>query len=202
MGYDGLAVSCNRIACPDMVGGAPAESLTYEYDVEKSKEYLAAAGYPDGLDIGEIITIGGGYYEKMAVACQAYLEAVGIRATVVPLDSATCGNRARANDYELCVTGHPLTADYNFLREKWHSGSNTATHNDYNDPYIDEMFDKGAAELDPAKRAEIYAELDQYLMDYATTVPIFHKTFCWAYDPDLTFSAGCNNYYIYDWQWN
>ena len=149
-----------------------------------------------------MIVIGGGYYEKMAVAIQGYLEAVGIHTSIVPLDSATVGNRCRSNDYELTPTGHPLASDYNFMREKWHSASNTATHNDFNDPYIDEMFDKGAAELDPEKRKEIYAELDPYLMQYCTNVPIFHKVACWAWDKDLTFTANPNFYYIYEWSWN
>ena len=202
MAYDGLAIVTDRLADPAMVFGAPEESVTFNYDPEKSKELLAEAGYPDGLDIGEITVAAGGYYEKMAIAIQAYLEAVGIHGEVVTYDSATVGNKARGDDYEILVSGHPLTADYNFFREKWHSASNAATHNDVNDPWIDEMFEKGAAEQDPEKRKEIYAELDAYLADLCLYPPIFHKTFCWAYDQDLTFSAGPNQYYVYDWQWN
>ena len=202
MGYDGLAVVCNRIADPAFVFGAPEEGTIFEYDPEKAKQYLADAGYPDGLDIGEITVAGGGYYEKMAIAIQGYLETVGIHGEIVTYDSATVGNKARGNDYEILVSGHPLTSDYNFLREKWHSASNSATHNDVNDPYIDEMFDKGAAELNPEKRKEIYAELDKYLSEYCLYPTMFHKTMCYAYDKNLTFSAVPSNYYVYNLKWN
>lgn len=201
MAYDGLAVVTDRLADPLYVFGAPEEGFTWNYDPELSKELLAEAGYPDGLDIGEITVAGGGYYEKMAVAIAGYLDAVGIHGQVVTYDSATVGNKSRGNDYEIAVSGWPLTSDYNFFREKWHSESNAATHNDVNDNYIDDMFDKGAAELDPEKRKEIYAELDTYLAEYCLYIPIFHKTSCWAFDPDLNFSSGLNNYYIYNWSW-
>lgn len=62
------------------------ESLTdyYTYDVEKAKELLAQAGYPDGFDM--TITVPSNYQPHMDTAevLVQQLAAVGVRATIQP----------------------------------------------------------------------------------------------------------------------
>ena len=57
----------------------------YGYDVERAKELLADAGYPDGFDI-EVCTVTLPSYVLLAEAVQAMLGDAGIRMTVRQLD--------------------------------------------------------------------------------------------------------------------
>jgi len=41
------------------------------------------------------------------------------------------------------------------------------------DPEIDELLDQGASESDPQKRKEIYAQIQQYMIDRAIILPIY-----------------------------
>lgn len=200
--YDGLAVSCNRIADPAFVFGAPEDGLVYEYDPDKAIELLAEAGYPDGVDLGEFQSVNSSFYPKIVNTVAAFLEDVGIHTHIVSYENAALTPMLRAGEWTIVAQGHAGTADYNFMRNYFHSSAAATQHYVFNDPKIDELFDKGAAESDPAKRAEYYAELDTILSGEAYYIPLFHKTMLFAWDKDLNFSSGPQYYYIKDWSWN
>lgn len=50
-----IGQKANSIYPPGVPGYAPSNTLPYEYNVEKAKEYLAKAGYPNGKGLPELI---------------------------------------------------------------------------------------------------------------------------------------------------
>ena len=58
----------------------------YPYDPEKAKQLLKEAGYPNGFDAGEITS--GPPYHALAEGIANYLQAVGIRIKVRPMERA------------------------------------------------------------------------------------------------------------------
>ena len=50
--YEGLATPAYHMMHPEYIFGASEDNFKFTYDPEKAKEYLAKAGYPDGVDIG------------------------------------------------------------------------------------------------------------------------------------------------------
>ena len=68
----------------------------YEYDVERAKELMAEAGYPDGLD--EPVTLyaaNSSPYSTIAPMIQQYLSVIGIEVEIVTRDEATLKPTAR-----------------------------------------------------------------------------------------------------------
>src|SRR5690606_25502307 len=49
-----------------------------------------------------------------------------------------------------------------------------------NDPEIDEMLEQGRAEADPAKRTQLYLELEQKLMEMAVCAPLVDELSVWV----------------------
>lgn len=72
---------------------------------------------------------------------------------------------------------------------------------DYDAKWILQQYNKGAAELDKAKREKIYFELEEYIARTACYIPVFYKTNPYAWNKNLNVKLDLNYYYIYDWSW-
>ncbi len=203
---DGYAVVAKSMIRPVYNTGAPAETLAYEYDPAKAQEYLAKSGYKNGVDIGTITVVAGGYFEKMAQILQADLAAVGIKGTIRRMENAASLAAYRAQDYDIAVTGNPLFGDYNFFRSMVDSkmvGSFLVKFEGDQFDYkrFDSLFAEGVQELDPVKRIAIYTELDKLVMDTACYLPIFHKTLPLVWVKGLNLTNYHTNPQIFEWKW-
>lgn len=71
---------------PNNVWSTPTDLDGYSYDPERAKEYLKAAGYPDGFEM--VIYYGaGGDDEEICTLAQSYLAEVGIDAKLELIDT-------------------------------------------------------------------------------------------------------------------
>src|SRR5947207_7058216 len=145
------------------------------YDPAKAKELLAAAGFPKGFDAGPFTVDSS--YSNMAEAAVDYLQQVGIRCKLVPMERAAFAS-AYAN--KKLTTGVFRAASGAF--------GNTATRlasfvvkggsNVYGSyPDIDELYPLQADELDPKKRAAILEKMQRLVHDKAMTAPIWELAF-------------------------
>jgi peptide/nickel transport system substrate-binding protein len=82
MGY-GFMYANNQMTPPQMAS-FNADLPTREYNVQKAKDLLAAAGHPNGFNT-TIITMGGA--EKNALAIQEFLRAINIEANIELVDN-------------------------------------------------------------------------------------------------------------------
>ncbi len=80
--YRGLFVPASQIRIPGAIGYNPAVK-GYPYNPKKAKELLTQAGYPNGFKTK--ITYRTADDEKLFVAMQGYLKAVGIDAALEPI---------------------------------------------------------------------------------------------------------------------
>ena len=203
---DGYAVIAKSMIRPGYNTGAPTDTFQYEYDPEKAKEYLAKSGYQNGVDIGTITVVAGGYFEKMAQILQADLAAVGIKGTIRRMENAASLAAYRVQDYDIAVTGNPLTGDYNFYRAMVDShmvGSFLVKFEGDKFDYkrFDRLFEEGVQELDPVKRMAIYTELDKAVMDTACYLPMFHRTLPLIWVKGLSLTNYHTNPQVFEWKW-
>jgi len=204
---DGLTVLANHMIRPGYNVGAPAETLVFEHDPAKAKEYLAKAGFPNGVDVGTITTVSGGYFELVAQILQADLAAVGITSTIRRMENAASLAAYRSQDYDIAVTGNPLFGDYNFFRSMVDSnmvGSFLVRFQGDQFDYqrFDRLFAEGIQEMDPVKRQVIYTELDRLVMETACYLPIFHRTLPIVWVKDLIVPLNYHtNPQVFEWRW-
>ena len=209
--YGGLTEIAHGMFNPTYVFGAPSDPIEYEYDLDKAKEYLVKAGYPDGVDIGKILCIGGGYHEKNCIVLQADLAKIGITVAIEPMEQAAAIAQAATGDFDLFTCGYSCQSDYDFWRAITHTESNANGFVKFADApaelglnadKIDALYEQASVELDRDVRKKLYKELDDTLMETVTYLPIFYRSSTYAWNKDLNTVLHSNYYYVYDFSWN
>lgn len=206
-GFDGLATEADYLEIPAFNIGAPESEIVYNYNVEKAKELLAEAGYADGVDVGTLMYASSGYWPKLAQVIQSNLAAVGIKCELVAGETAALLVQARAQEFDLYISGASSYGDYDNIRRRFYSSLEGAYFVKYEGdkfPWqeMDALIDESCAQTDPAKRLEMNAELNDMIMETATYLPVIHKVQPYAWNADLNVVNQPNYYCVYDWSWN
>lgn len=203
--YEGMAEEAYHMMHPEYIFGASEDAFHFENDAAKVKEYLTKAGYPDGVDIGTIQVLNSLYYPKLAQAIQSQLAEYGITCTLEMGETSFFVTGWRAGDFNILISGFNAVLDYDYFTRYTSPAVPTSflkyEGTEYDADWILEMYNKGAAEMDPDKRKATYKELDDYIARSACYVPIFHKTLLYAWDPDLEVKLDLNNYFVSEWRW-
>jgi peptide/nickel transport system substrate-binding protein len=160
-----------------------------EKDVERAKQYLADAGYPDGgIQIGTIVSQGE-YATSVAEAqsLQAQLAEVGIDLQIEAMEIGTYVDRWLAPDFDTAVALNGGRPDPDVMYGRYFpSTGNLNQIASYNSPELDELFARGKATSDPAERQQIYDEISRVLEDNAVWLWMFSSYNYAATTEDVT----------------
>ena len=160
----------------------------YEYDPEKAKALLAEAGWSDTDGDGVLEKNGEKFvfthaawrpFERdYAPLIQQFLKAVGIQMEIQTVsDYATIQVLRQGGEAQSLIYG---SIDYEpgELFQYWHSNRFPPAGQNvwfYANERVDDLLQQGQMEFDVAKRAAIYREVQQYIMEEAATIPLhFH----------------------------
>jgi peptide/nickel transport system substrate-binding protein len=170
----------------------------YPYDVAKAKQMLTAAGYPNGFQIN-LYTCPrspGAQLPDIGLAVATYWEGVGIKVKVVPTDYPTirsAWNAGKANDmFWTHIAQPPLSKD--------DSGTLTAGYTDksvfatFTSKELDAKTAAALNEPDPAKRADLMADIYSYLIDQADYIYLVTVNEPYAANPIIAKWPTCFNY--------
>lgn len=152
------------------------DSLTnyYTYDVEKAKELLTEAGYPDGFAM--TITMPSNYPQHVQTGevIAEQLKAVGITATIEQVDwnntwiPDVYGNR----NFQSTVVGFDTsTLTARGMLERWTSDHGKNMIN-FNNAEYDELFRQAAACIDDGEQTALYKQMERILTEQAANVYI------------------------------
>ncbi len=180
--YEGLAQPTYLMCNPYSFGCSEEQFKNpYPYDLDKAKELLAEAGYPDGLDLGQMTVIGSSYHEKYAQVWQESLEKIGVKIEIVASESAVADTVN--HDYITATMGEQFTADMAYTSLFYVMDNKCA----YDNAEVAALYKEGEKELDPDKRAEIYSKIIDIVYDEAPCIPIFNKQVPWVWAKGLNF---------------
>lgn len=159
--FNGIGAPIWGIAIPEgYMGYSEAKKDYFSHDVEKAKELMAKAGYPDGFEARLLASSQYAFHQNTAVALQSELAKIGIRITLDLPDWATRMSKAGNADYDFAVLGSlGEIADPDWLTNYYYGGEKLVRTNNspyFDDPEIDALLDKGRATVDPAERAKVY----------------------------------------------
>lgn len=145
----------------------------YTYDVEKAKQLLAEAGYPDGFEMD--ITVPSNYQPHVDTAevIAQQFKAIGVTVNIKSVDWETWLNDVYlGRNYQSTVIGvdaSMMTARAMLERFTSDSGSNFTN---FSDPEYDSIFKEAIACTDDALQVELYGELQTILTKDAANLYI------------------------------
>ncbi len=147
-----------------------AKVTTYPFDVAKAKKLLAESGYK-GETIRMLPIPFGEVWKRLAEMARQNLIQAGFKVETISADLAGTVARQGSWDFDLTFTylyqsGDPaLGVSRNYISSEIKKGSTFNNVGGYQNPKVDALFERGSLERDPAKRAEIYAEVQRILSD-------------------------------------
>ena len=145
----------------------------YPHSVEKAKELLAQAGYPDGFDM--TISVPNNYQPHMDTAevVAEQLREAGINVTIQPVEWSTWLDTIyNGRQFQATVVGVDaanMTARAMLERFTSDSGKNLIN---YNTPAYDALFQQAINAQDEATQTDLYKQMETMLADTAANVYI------------------------------
>lgn len=146
----------------------------WSYDPEKAKALLAEAGYPDGFDCTLLATSTYGMHQDTASVVQAYLQVIGVNATLDLPDWGTRVTAGKEGKYDIAVHG---TAGYyndpDSVYALLHSSNPSYLQSfGFKSERIDDLLVRGRQESDLEKRKAIYQDLASAYFEEVPQVPL------------------------------
>ena len=157
----------------------------FNYDVDRAKSLMAEAGYPDGGIETTLTYASGTPYEQIATVIQANLAAIGINATLEPMETATLKSACVDGTQEMFLWRWNEDSKVDFVyRDLFYTGSGSNYHH-YSDTKVDGLIDTVATEKDQDKRLAASQGLQEYLADACPQVPLYLANLVIAYNKNL-----------------
>ncbi len=154
-----------------MVWAYNDELTGYEYDVEKAKELLAEAGYPDGFSTTIMTNEGNQQRADVAIIVQSALKEIGIEVEIQTLEWTKYLETTENGEHDMFILGWvTVTGDPDYgLYPLFHSSTYGAAGNRtfWSTPEVDELLDEARTSNDPAVREANYKEVQQIVAEEA-----------------------------------
>ncbi|MCI4457432.1 MAG: ABC transporter substrate-binding protein [Desulfurococcaceae archaeon] len=203
--YDGIirdilkggAMKVQTIIPYPLLGFNPA--TPYYRDVNKAKQLLAEAGYPNGFDIELAYPAGAHPQEEIAQKIQRDLAEVGIRVTLRPMASAEMYQKYRQQSLQLVLAGwgsdYPdpdnnakAFGDYRIKQLAW--------RNMWYDDEVADLVEKAYRELDRSTREALYKQITDYILEHGPYAVLYQvvqyvamRTWVENFVPDPSFGT-------------
>ncbi len=172
--YNNVGTKANSPLGPKVFGYSP-EVKTYPYDLNKARELLSEAGYPNGFRT-TIWTYDRKDRVNVAEVVQSQLKGIGIDVEVKVMEYGAFVDAIEVKkEHDMFISGWGNAtgdADYNQYN-LFHTNSNGRGNSfNYTNPELDTLIEAGRKEQAPAKRKEIYAKAQEIEIKDALLVPI------------------------------
>ncbi|RLT33737.1 MAG: ABC transporter substrate-binding protein [Chloroflexi bacterium] len=172
--FKNMLQPANGILMPQMPGYTP-EDKTLQYNLEAAKAELAKSKYAGKMPPIQITEVGAG--AEAAIDTQAFLELwkqIGLNISIRQTDFATFLADQDAGRLQAFNAGWIM--DYpdpeDILDVKFHSTS-PLNDVDYKNPEVDKLLDAARIESNPARRLDLYRQVEKKILDDAAWLPLY-----------------------------
>lgn len=158
--------------------------LPIEYDIEKAKEMIEAAGWDANRELEVLVPTGNEVREKSAILIQQDLQKIGIKTRIQTLDFPTLLTNARNGDYDLCFIGSAGSVDPSESVPNVTAGymNNFAQ---LSDPTLGQVGESGAKEITFEARKNIYDEYQELLFQQMPMAFLYFTNDLFGYSDKL-----------------
>lgn len=171
---------------PEGVFGYTDKVKSYPHDIEKAKELLTEAGYPDGFSF---TLLGTEAYTKVAQVVQANLSEIGVNVDIQILEFGTFIDEVFGGNSDAFIVEFGVfypDAD-SVLYRGYHSECFGPLGNfpRYSNEEVDTLLEKAKVSSDRKERENLYVDILEKIHDDAPNVPLFLSTTNIACDKNL-----------------
>jgi peptide/nickel transport system substrate-binding protein len=152
-----------------------------ERDVERAKQLLEEAGYPDGVTLEVQVTNNPVQMQVMQVV-QAMAAEAGIDIELVAKEFATLLQDQSAGDYTASQVGWSGRVDPDGNIHQFMTCEGGINDSGFCDPEVDRLLDAARTSNDPAVRKESYDAARAILAEELPIIYLYHPTWIWALD--------------------
>ncbi len=158
-----------------------APGLWYKYDVAEAKKLLAAAGYPNGIDMDvhyATIFLAGAVFRAQVEATIGFWQEAGFKVKQVPEDFNNEFLPKTVNVGNMTGIAVSPSGEYNevdtLLAAQWQVIPGTANDRNppgYDDPQLNALIEKQRRTLDENERTKILYDIQKFLSDNLWGIP-------------------------------
>jgi peptide/nickel transport system substrate-binding protein len=175
----------------------PALESLYSFDPAKAAQLLDEAGWKVGADGVrakdgqrlEVTIVENKSWNDWVYVLQSNLQAVGFDAKVLTTQGPSNTEAIVSGKYQVPAMGDVFAAASQMTRDWSTEGFGTFPSGHFlggeEGAKLDAMLKAAETELDPAKRKQMYSEIQMYIMENALMVPIFELYFYAAHAKNL-----------------
>ncbi len=185
-------------------GYDPKRTWPYDYNPEKSRQLLAAAGYPNGFDIDYLSTDGRYTKDKeVAQAIAGFLQTVGIRVRFQAVawkryvDIFRARNKPGTKPFIYYIGYGNGTGDSDAALSA--IASCKGAWSAYCNPQIDKALDEAASTVDMKKRATIFEDITRRLANDVAQVMLWQEDSVYGMQKDIIWNVR-NDDRVYAWE--
>ena len=172
----GVPISCAYIT-EKTTGFSTADSIVnYTYDLEKAKELLAEAGYPNGEGfpvINAVITEQRKGCMEVLQQCWAEL---GLTVEINVVESSSVWDTIDSGNYSVGIVFNNVMVDTTMY--DWYFGdpdTGALNRTGYENPELWELQEQAAVEMDPDKRQELFDQIWTIITDECPVVWMYQQ---------------------------
>jgi peptide/nickel transport system substrate-binding protein len=168
--------SVNNTPMPPNIFGYAKGFEWYPYNPEKAKEYLATAGYPNGLTV-TFTTMNNEAFVRPTEILQDQLRKIGVTVVIDKMDRAAYLDKViTAKGHEVCVmSATAFYPDSDYLYVMYHSDPTEQGRNYHlnEDPVLDKLLEDARVSKDPETRRKLYWQVAERFKEEAIQVPLY-----------------------------
>ncbi len=156
------------------------EQPIIKQDIERAKQYLADAGYPDGIEV-TLNTSDIGFQLEAALAFKESVAAAGINVEIATHDTASYWEAQWMDPCCPFVTSNWGGRPANAAIDVQLRGGTVWNESFYNNPRLDELLDLAAASPDLDQRKEYFREMQEILIEDVPVLYLAYSPVIWAH---------------------
>jgi peptide/nickel transport system substrate-binding protein len=161
-----------------------ANTPTLAYSLSQAKAELAKSAYPHGFSTKLLVSAGDQTYAEFAQLIQADLGKIGIKVSITSLDHAAFETTFQKYNYDMfidyAINDISDPDEMASFETDYKSGGSHSYWSSYNNPQVISLVHKAEAEFDPAKRKQIYAQIQSLVAQDAPFVPLDYPPYIYA----------------------
>ena len=170
-----MALAHSNEECNTWPGIRPKNTPEGQQDLADAKALMAEAGVPDGFEVRYTVRQVGNYPDQCSIVKQQLQDNLGITGDIETLPSAAGYSKystARAadaeGDWELSCQGEGMVVyDFDGVYGGVYLKGGTRNYTDWENPMVNDWFERQKVELDPQARIEINKEAEIWLNEFS-----------------------------------